>query len=124
MRKLELEVRNAGMYPTIYSLTVDGYFIGPYIISSPFGNCQNFSINQVQNFIDLNFTEEEIRKFFILIKQSLGKSLFVIDVCSFKSKQILELFKFATKKVKSLSYTSTNGTKMILHLIQINYNKI
>jgi hypothetical protein len=132
MKKFKLVREVEDVYPSIWKIyyTDD---IGEErntdikIVSSPFANCQSFSIIKVCHFVDLinlNYTNKDIIDLFCDIYNKIGKLQFVIDVREEKSNRILEVFAHITHKIYSLPYINYNGSHMILHIIQLDRMKL
>ena len=109
-------------YPTVFMISGDNipkeYF---YAILSPFANCQTFCFTYAAAL--LNIADKDMKEFISDLYLHIEKVQCVIDVNAEKSMDILAKLAPFTKNVVSTPYKSTNGSDMILHIIQFDRNK-
>ena len=94
-----------------------------YLFQSPTSNCQMFSLAYAECII--GSSEEDIKLlFYKLYHRILAKKQFIIDVKQDKSDAILNTLKCIMKKKNSMKYVSSNGSKMVLHIIHMDIKKL
>jgi len=89
-----------------------------FVVESPFANCQTFCFNNAKNVLKID--DEYMSKFMKLLYQNIERRQFVMDVNLEYSEEILDKFRPFTKNIVSTQYKSTNGSDMVLHLLQLN----
>jgi len=95
------------------------------IVHSPFANCQSFCINNTIGLIQLPVaTPEYLIELFKEIFNDIGKNQFVIDVAQISEKSIIDRLAFLISYKQAMYYTNTNGTPMVLYLIQLDKDKL
>jgi hypothetical protein len=105
-------------YPSIWSIA--GTDI--QIISSPFANCQTFSIMNVHNFIHLpiktvaNILKEPVKKFL--------KRQVTLDLTKKDFEPFVKHIKPFIRQINRKSYINNNDTEMVLCVIKLNTNKL
>ena len=88
-----------------------------FMVGSPFANCQTFCFNNAKTVLKID--NSDMLKFMKMVYQRVEKRQFVIDVNDSYSEEILNKFKPFIRNIISTPYKSTNGSSMILHLIQM-----
>ncbi|MBV1929577.1 MAG: hypothetical protein KUG81_08725, partial [Gammaproteobacteria bacterium] len=91
---------------------------------NPFANCQTFTIS---NAYSLQYLEREhVDRLIVLIRRNLtGKRQVLIDIREEYLTAIKKVFNnYTKKKITETKYESTNGSNMVLLLIQLNCTKI
>jgi hypothetical protein len=121
MKKIELEVVTKS-YPQIWTVVIDNSKDKIFIVGSPFGNCQSYSIISAFKLLELN--KEELLKLFKLLVFEVGKTQFVIDIKYEISEELLQNLDFLIKDKYTMEYESTNHSNMILYLIQLKREKL
>lgn len=84
-----------------------------YVIPSPFGNCQNFSIRHFESLVDKITDLTKLRQILIDIKLKIGKPLVVVDI---KRDCYMKIRKHVTFTSK-MFYTSSNNSQMVMCII-------
>jgi len=91
---------------------------GVVVISSPFGNCQNFSLRHVHGLLRL--TPKELEVIFKHIYQFYRKIEFIMDIREADLKDIQKMLKPFTKTFSIKRHKSPNGNIMVLCRAQFN----
>lgn len=91
-----------------------------YLVVTPFGNCQTFTLCNASYFRYIE--DKDIPKLLKEIVERAGKRQMVIDLNEILSEMIIEKLNPFIINIQSMPYQSTNGSKMILHLIQLTSN--
>ena len=110
-------------YPSVYEISgcniPNEYF---YAILSPFANCQTFCFTFAAAL--LKIADEDMKEFMSDLHMHIEKIQCVIDVNADKSEDILAKLKPFIVNVISTPYKSTNGSNMIMHIIQFDRSKL
>lgn len=93
-----------------------------YAILSPFANCQTFCLTYAASL--LNIKDEDMPEFMKDLFEIMEKRQCVIDLHSVTSAAVLKKLEPFTNNVVSTPYKSTNGSDMILHIIQFDRDKL
>lgn len=100
----------------------DGRFSNLQVVMSPVGNCQTFSVRQAKEM--LNLKDDEFGEFLAKMSYSVGRKQMIIDLEKSISEKLISKIEPYANKIMSLPYTSTNGSEMVLYLVQFNYLKL
>jgi len=93
-----------------------------YLYSSPVGNCQTFSIAYVYKLLGLS--NESIKLLLRKIYEDVCRKQLLIDVKLEVSDKAIEVFTPFSTNIISTPYKSTNGSRMVMHIIQLDVTKI
>ena len=100
---------------TSYGLNFEGYNSFGYVIYSPFGNCQIYSVAQAKEI--LSYDRKVAIQAFKDIFATVQKNQMIIDIPSSYQGQADEIFKeYVTFRTP---YTNTTGSEMIVYLINM-----
>ena len=94
---------------------------GVYLSVSPLGNCQTFSI--VYMYKLLNLSKDELKFLLREIYKDIGRKQLLTDVQECSSTKLLDLFTPFSTNIITTPYVSTNGSLMVMHLIQLDTSK-
>lgn len=109
-------------YPYIWDIRPDDKSLDFYLISSPFGNCQTSCLNYAKYI--KGFEDEDIPKLIKGILELVPKKQMVIDIRMEDSPEVIAKLKPYFENIISTEYVSTNGSNMVMHLIQWDSNKV
>lgn len=110
-------------YPTVFMISggkiPKEYF---YAILSPFANCQTFCFTFAAAL--LRIADEDMEEFMHDLYSHIEKKQCVIDVNSEISDDILAKLNPFITNIISTPYKSTNGSDMIMHILQFDRSKL
>ena len=109
-------------YPDIWDIRPNDEGWDFYLISSPFGNCQTSCLNYAK-YIKY-FEDEDIPKLIKGILQLVPKKQMFIDIRMDHSPEVIAKLKPYFENIISTEYKSTNGSNMVMHLIQWDSQKV
>ena len=111
-------------YPWV--ATIFGHGIPKYelhVVTSPTANCQTFFINYAKRILDIQ--DEDMLGFVSdLSRYASGKRQCIIDVNEEFSDQIIAKFTPFLENKITTPYVSTNGSNMVLHILQFDRDKL
>lgn len=110
-------------YPALYRATSSYYPIECYLTKSPFANCQSFAMGKAADTISL-IDEKDIREFLFELYDLFGRKQLVIDICKNRTEKVLNKLRPYAKNIIETDYESTNGSYMVLCIVQIDPKKI
>jgi len=103
-------------------IKIDGINTGDvYVTNSPVGNCQTFSIALIYKLFIL--TKEQFKLLLCELYKDIGRKQLLSDVRECDSPKLLELFTPFSTNIITAPYISTNGSHMVMHLIQLDTSK-
>ena len=106
-------------FPRLWSIGDSGEF---KLFESPFGNCQSFSLIQARY---IKYMEaDDIKPFLKSLAGIVKRKQMIIDLNNDISDDIINKLKQYTINIVSTPYISTNGSKMVMHIIQLSAEKI
>ena len=85
--------------------------------SSPFSNCQNFSISSFVYLMGLDYAEDAIK----MLCYYGGKRSLIVDIRRDKVDGILKIF---GEPVLNAPYTSTNDSRMTILILRIDHSNV
>lgn len=92
------------------------------VFESPFGNCQSFSIIMAK---ELKFVDDaDMRQLLKDIVKLTQRKQMVIDLNKDKSDDVIKKLEPYALNIISTPYVSTNGSNMIMHIVQLSYEKL
>ena len=110
-------------YPYVYNIWGGAiekeYF---YATLTPFANCQTFCLASAVQLLKIK--DEDMPEFMKDLFKYMEKRQCVIDLRSSNSAEILKKLEPFTENIISTPYKSTNGSDMILHIIQFDEDKL
>lgn len=109
-------------FPRVYRMSACGDVGNFTIVGSPFENCQTFSILRAYRLSGL--TNQQIILFFKLLYGRLGKLQCVIDIENCKYDSVVRILKVVSKKIHTKRYVSTNNSRMVILIVQIDLDKL
>jgi len=110
------------VHPKIWSIRCSKFDDLIKVVHSPSGNCQSFSLMYAKQ---LGYLDEyELSKFLEEVYDLTDKMQMIIDLNLDISEGLLKQLEPFCKNIQKMQYESTNRSKMVLCLIQIDLNKI
>ena len=92
-------------------------------ISKPFANCQTLVIDNAYD-IATHLDKDELKDWLKAITEESGKNQLVIDIRAEYLSRVRKNITPFKKKFQSMKYTSTNDSKMVLCIVQLDPTKL
>lgn len=118
MSSIDIEYTHTGSY----AFAKDGHCIA---YNGPFGNCQNFCINDFAEllWVAINIDEDYLVNYLTKVSNKWSRYFLVIDITNSTHEELTEFIKnngLDLPFVVETPYTNNNGSSMILCILNLN----
>lgn len=123
MIKVEFETKD-DKFPKVREIVINKAYKGsrPSYVESPVGNCQTFSILYMYRLLQVS--DDDFKFLLKELFEEVGRKQLFTDVKEENSAKVITKFTPYATNIISTPYKSTNGSNMVMHLIQLDIHTL